>query len=59
MWKAIVLLAVMVAVTLVVSRLLRKTPFEGRPFCCGCGDGLWKGRDKAIQALKENDAKKQ
>ncbi len=56
MWTAIVLLAVLVAGALAVSRLLRKTPFEGRPFGCGCGDGLWRGRNKAMKALNEKNA---
>ena len=54
MWTVIVLLVVLIAGALVVSRMLRSTPFAGRPFGCGCGDGLWRGRDKAIKALDSN-----
>ncbi len=56
MWTAIVLLAVLVVGALVVSRLLRRTPFEGRPLGCGCGDGLWRGRNKAMNAIDGKNA---
>ena len=54
MWTVIFLLVILVAGALVVSRMLRNTPFEGRPLGCGCGDGLWRGKDKALKALENN-----